>query len=254
MSTLKRALATAAVAAVPTTMTAPANAEVLFDNTGTIGENPEYTGVAWYGFSQPPVGSSVNLLNISNPTEPYAGLRITFNGQADANGSVQISLAPVTLGSRLVDIDYDGDGIIDDFGIEPYYTLSGTESATKTINFAAGTEEYSVDFNGYDVNGGDYAILFAALPQGNATQLNLPKAASDSMVGNFEGVFFSTPNFNSFYGATNGSYIPSYNSFAIKIETLPPVPEPDDYAMFLAGLGLVGLAARRRMSLPSASI
>ena len=29
-------------------------------------------------------------------------------------------------------------------------------------------------------------------------------------------------------------------------ETTPPVPEPETYAMFLAGLGLIGAIARRR--------
>ena len=46
-------------------------------------------------------------------------------------------------------------------------------------------------------------------------------------------------------GITNGSLGGLYNG-AITV-TAPPIPEPENYAMFLAGLGLMGVIARRRL-------
>ncbi|WP_018410426.1 PEP-CTERM sorting domain-containing protein [Methyloversatilis thermotolerans] len=41
-------------------------------------------------------------------------------------------------------------------------------------------------------------------------------------------------------------YVPTYSGARLAAATLAPVPEPTEYAMFLAGLGVLGVMARRR--------
>lgn len=48
--------------------------------------------------------------------------------------------------------------------------------------------------------------------------------------GSFTDISFTTPNFENYYGITVGAL----------------VPEPESYMLFMAGLGLVGVIARRR--------
>ncbi len=49
------------------------------------------------------------------------------------------------------------------------------------------------------------------------------------------------------YSIYVSGYVPTYASARLAASTLAPVPEPSEYAMFLAGLGVLGFAARRRM-------
>ena len=51
--------------------------------------------------------------------------------------------------------------------------------------------------------------------------------------GSYTSISFTTPNYEYYYGATVGAPVAA-------------VPEPETYAMMLAGLGLLGFAARRR--------
>ena len=244
MNTLKKALATAAVAAVPALAAVPAQAEVLLKND----ENQDYGLAALYDDGL--FYAYTTLFTLPNPIEPHGGLRLTFDAAATGPGAVQVSMMQVQTG---VEFHCDEEGII--CSDQTVYTLvPGTESATKTINFTAGTGQHSIDFDGYTVSGGDdYAILISPVSQDGPFSVGLHVASPESIIGGVDGLFTSTPDLNTFYQATGGVYAPNVG-LGFKIETLPAVPEPKDYALFLAGLGLVGLAARRRMVAPSASI
>lgn len=52
--------------------------------------------------------------------------------------------------------------------------------------------------------------------------------------GTFTSISFTTPNYENYYGATVGAL------------AVAAVPEPETYAMLIAGLGLMGAVARRR--------
>ena len=54
--------------------------------------------------------------------------------------------------------------------------------------------------------------------------------------GTYTSIAFTTPNYEFYYGATVGSPL------------VAAVPEPQTYAMLLAGLGLLGWVARRRQA------
>jgi hypothetical protein len=51
--------------------------------------------------------------------------------------------------------------------------------------------------------------------------------------GSYTDISFTTPNFENYYGITAGSLVTA-------------IPEPETYAMLLAGLGLMGFLVRRR--------
>ena len=44
----------------------------------------------------------------------------------------------------------------------------------------------------------------------------------------------------------NGGQVPGYSNASLWVRDVTPVPEPETYALMLAGLGAVGLVARRR--------
>lgn len=57
-------------------------------------------------------------------------------------------------------------------------------------------------------------------------------------------------NFSGFWANTNGaiSHVAIFNNAASGGGSIAAIPEPETYAMLLAGLGLVGFAARRKLS------
>lgn len=115
-------------------------------------------------------------------------------------------------------------------------TLNGAPSGsivnnTMTLDFSGFTSEWNgVSFN----TSPDAGTLTTAV----------------SLIGN--GVYFYTADWTHLISAADG-VAPLFHGFnigvhleGIAVTAITPVPEADTYAMMLAGLGLVGVAARRR--------
>jgi hypothetical protein len=74
-----------------------------------------------------------------------------------------------------------------------------------------------------------------SLTQSGNTVTGLEGNGLLQFTGSYTDIAFTTPVHENFYGFTVGA-----------IATVPAVPEPETYAMLLAGLGLMGFIARRR--------
>lgn len=70
---------------------------------------------------------------------------------------------------------------------------------------------------------------------------NSPGSTADLKIGS--GTFTPGKYFFTVGGHADGNYGGQY---VFAVSALPPVPEPETYAMLLAGLGLMGTIARRR--------
>lgn len=156
--------------------------------------------------------------------------------------------------SRPIDSAYITSG--DAIGINPATPVAGSGL---TFTFATGVNAFGLEI-------GDWATccypssLYIAF-DGGATRLvatatqfsDNPGAAAGLGYLNFVGAIDTTNTFTSvtFYGDGIGEYLVAggtirYSTLDIGSVPETPVPEPETYAMLLAGLGLVGYSARRK--------
>ncbi len=153
---------------------------------------------------------------------------------------------------RPIDSSYLASG--DAIGINP---ASPAASSGLTFDFVS-------PVNAFGLEVGDWATccfpssLYISF-DGGATRLvataiadaDNPGAAAGLGYLNFVGAIDTTNTFNkvTFYGDGFGEYLVAGGTIryaTLGIGSVPSVPEPETYAMLLAGLSLVGFATRRR--------
>ena len=126
--------------------------------------------------------------------------------------------------------------------------MVGTNDGTTTMEYAFSTPQFGV---GGTLN---YAPGFGDDP--TISVFDSTHALIESSV-----LSFSTTGAGEFHGFLESSASIAYFSLAgsyiglrdLTIQTPNPIPEPETYAMMLAGLGLLGFAARRRKQKSMAS-
>lgn len=270
MSTLKRALATAAVAAVPTTMIAPAAATEpvkIFDAATDYGvefiDLTEYLGAraVGYSFDENNYETVFNEATFVFDPNEVLGSRLTSVYMSDLiGGSVLGSIGKVSY--ETIYHPYSGDPI-------QHVILEGLSDPVLSSN---GIFDFSAQGYTFEEN---TLYGFTLSPYYNGTSSNevmfvsrfditsfMNGVESPVISANRYGLQNAIPSQDVFvYPETHSEYIPSVDQtvtwpagrdvsagysayFSVYAAA---VPEPDNYAMFLAGLGLVGLAARRRM-------
>ncbi|HOY69749.1 MAG TPA: PEPxxWA-CTERM sorting domain-containing protein [Methylotenera sp.] len=149
-------------------------------------------------------------------------------------------------------------------------SLSGQSIGISPANPAAGsglTFTFNTGVNAFGLEVGDWATCCTSpLPSslyisfdGGATRTVASAFSANDNPGyaaglgflNFVGAIDTTNTFSTvtFYGDGFGEYLVAGGTIryaALDIGSVPEVPEPETYAMMLAGLGLIGFSARRR--------
>jgi hypothetical protein len=164
----------------------------------------------------------------------------TPSGVVDVSGSstsVAINIAAVTMGGYMTTTGFplDPTALVED----NFYGYSWTVSITGLHNGLY--DVYLYEPNHPDVGTGAGTVNGVAF--GNIN-------------GNFSGTFLLGSNYHRLSGVlvSGGQLLASVTSGAVPVygglagmQLVPaPVPEPETYAMMLAGLGLLGFASRRR--------
>lgn len=125
--------------------------------------------------------------------------------------------------------------------------LSGTGSFSDVVNFSAvpfrnlsasvsGTEQNYITFSTFDLYSSATNSLIAVGTVGSFGTIAFGGVTSGSLGGDY---FLKIIGTNSGEGLNSGSYNGNITMTAA-------VPEPESYAMFLSGIGLMGFIARRR--------
>jgi hypothetical protein len=108
-------------------------------------------------------------------------------------------------------------------------------------DISGGAVSVSVDLGDF---GGDSDLLFLEVFDSSDTSLGRTEFFIEASFEGMETLSLSTPGISyAIFGAidaVNGSSVYADNF------TITPIPEPETYAMLLAGLGLLGFTARRR--------
>ena len=160
---------------------------------------------------------------------------VTFDTQALDSDTLQLSILNATSATG----DWTGINFLKAFEIKDIGTVSGATVVTDP----GGTWTPNIE-NGLAANtlgcgtGGTGGACFSTTP---------PFALTDSMIWtiDFQGtnLDFSAPHLKvQFLTGVNDTQ----KTGNLLSQTIPAIPEPETYAMMLAGLGLLGFVARRR--------
>jgi hypothetical protein len=155
-------------------------------------------------------------------------------------------------------------GQFDDRFIEQSFTIPGTTTAAGTRGFGAifvdveNAGSSSIEYFGRDTNGHEVSLGSFAVPTGasgqpeflgvlfdNPVVTDVTLTVGHNALFNFDGTHFQSFGPENLAGGTD---LVVTDDFVFAEPTVAsPVPEPSTYALMLAGLGLLGFIARRKM-------
>lgn len=186
------------------------------------------------------IGSLTFGANYSNALQAYATELVVVDGVTyDSSASASTSLA---MNMDLVGGVFHGWGNYQTFYSGPM--IGGTGIVGGGFYFQT-TSAYAFTLDFYASQGSHAGLSFHA----GVTNPTFSISSEEALDIHESGILLANQEFNFNVGITGASYgFPEgqpTGSFGYTL-TLTPVPEPETYAMLLAGLGLVGAAARRR--------
>jgi hypothetical protein len=204
--------------------------------------------------------ASPKTINFATGQDSNGNIQLTGNS-LDANWKESNAVSPISPPNSYVVAPNNADWGNPPSGLPGWFS-NGPDSSwiAPNPNDAHGNGNYTLTYTfnlaGYDLNTASFNNLQWAIDDGGSVQLNGHTEASLPTPGDSWAAFhpLSIPvshlaqTINTLAITSIGS---DTNIEAARLEgtlTISPIPEPETYAMLLAGLGLVGFITRRRKS------
>ena len=165
-------------------------------------------------------------------------LAVSLTGSAWAERNFGPYYVNPTVESELVTYSGSLDG-----GLADYFSFSFASGSSVKIDFQ-GYPEVGTDVPSWEFFLYSSSDLGIALESWNGTSSNFRSFTADDLTAGtsaFDDYTVKVYGGQSLPSGSAGSY-----SLTLSIDQTAPVPEPETYAMMLAGLGLLGIIGRRR--------
>jgi hypothetical protein len=211
-------------------------------------------------FSGP--GSSVNVsFTMSYDTE-FSGLGFAFPRSDTLNHFQQMySVRSLNLSYSKINPYYDPGATCTDFGSDGVYCPPETQqyithtdadgkSLYRTVTMSDHNAPLDIVYTDGPTDNGHYTgqvVMSLILPTNEAISLNYFAHSSARCVGFSECAILNDASHSDYLGITleNGASFTSANGYQY-LGLAAAVPEPETYALLMAGLGLIGSVVRRR--------
>jgi hypothetical protein len=192
---------------------------------------------AYFGNAANPSGDSPKVGEVFSLTSAATLSSFSFYALGNTTASLQLTVAQWNPGTNAKNqaINSVGSALL---------TTSG--SAVETFNSVGGFTTLAFDNLGLSLNANTKYIAYLTSSNAAVTgiQLSRTQTAADTSGFGIGNAYLSTTPGTGWQLPFNGNGFLSLQYNAVTA----PVPEPESYAMLLAGLGLMGTIARRRRS------
>jgi hypothetical protein len=190
---------------------------------------------AYFGNAANPSGDSPKVGEVFSLTSAATLSSFSFYALGNTTASLQLNVAQWNAGTNAKNQAINSVGPA---------LLTTTGAAVETFNSAGGFTTVAFDNLGLSLNANTkyIAYLSSSNPAVTGIQLSRTQTAADTSGFGIGNAYLSTIPGTGWQLPFNGNGFLSLQYTAVTAA----VPEPESYAMLLAGLGLIGAAVRRR--------